>query len=225
MRITRLSLQTNKLAIVKRFYTEVLNLPLIEQQEESLTFQVGESQLVFQSTAQSDVVYHIAFTVPGNKIQQAKSWLQERVPLLTQDGQDEFSFQSWNSLSLYFLDAVGNILELIAHFSLPNQRDGDFSSDDLLYISEIGLPVDDVPAAIADLRTRFKLEPYTEQSETFTALGDAQGLFIVVKEGRPWFPTSIKSVVSPVTVTIEGEGNQLYHMNGQPYIIKVGESI
>jgi hypothetical protein len=92
-------------------------------------------------------------TVPEDRFAEAKAWPEERVPLLERDGLDEFRLGvPWNSQSVYFAGPDGILLELIARHDLPAvASSGRFSSADLLRISEIGLAVPDVPAAVATL--------------------------------------------------------------------------
>lgn len=205
MHITQLHVQAPELAAQRAFYGSTLGLPLLETSADAFTIQAGKTQLSFQATEQKDVIYHIAFTIPNNKFAQAKTWLQSlSIATIAQNGQDEFPFESWNARSLYFRDAAGNILEFIVHYSLPNVRPGPFGPNDFLYVSEIGLAVEDVPAQVAAFSTALGLEAYRGFSETFTAVGDAHGLFIVVKTGRPWFPTLTRAVLAPVRISISG---------------------
>ena len=55
---------------------------------------------------------------------------------------------------------------------------------DLLYVSEIGLVVDDVAAAAAGIKEMAALAPYKGESAEFTAMGDEYGLVLVMKRGR-----------------------------------------
>ena len=59
----------------------------------------------------------------------------------------------------------------------------------MLRISEIGLAVPDVPAAVATLQTAFGLPVFGTAAAEFTPLGDHDVLLIMVRPGRAWFPT------------------------------------
>lgn len=224
MRITKLTLQTAKLEDQRIFYERVLGLPLMEATTDTFTVQAGETQLTFQATEAASIFYHFAFTIPGKKLGIAKDWVQTHIgaPMTDENGEDEFPSESWNANSFYFHDAANNILEFIIHHDLANDQSGAFDAHDILRISEIGLPVDNVPATVAQLEDRLGLEPYKGQSDTFTALGDIYGLFIVVKIGRPWWPTTTeRAVVAPVHATILGTEKQTYQVPSFPYIIDV----
>jgi len=75
--------------------------------------------------------------------------LRERVPLLDRNGEDEIFFGGLNARSFYFCDAGSNILEFIVHYNLDRELEGTFDASHILHVSEIGLPVDDVPALAA----------------------------------------------------------------------------
>ena len=62
--------------------------------------------------------------------------------------------------------------------------------------------------------------PYKdESSETFTAVGDAEGLFITVKQGRIWYPnTGIPAQLLPVCVHFQVDKIK-FILSGVPYQI------
>jgi len=57
-----------------------------------------------------DPLYHVAFTIPRNKLAAAKGWLAARTPVMTKDGRDEFGSESWDAQQVYFRDSAGNPL-------------------------------------------------------------------------------------------------------------------
>jgi catechol-2,3-dioxygenase len=73
----------------------------------------------------------------------------------------------------------------------------------LLRISEIGLAVPDVPAAVAALQNTFGLPVFGTAAGEFTPLGDHDGLLIVVQQDRPWFPTTLTPSLGTIAVTVE----------------------
>ncbi len=222
MRIQELSLQTRHLAKQKDFYSTTLGLPLLAKTAESFTVQAGTTRLRFQAT-QQNVLYHVAFTIPRNTFTQAKSWLSQRVPLLRKDGADEIFFAGLNARSFYFCDAANNILEFIAHYNLDQETTGTFAPADILHVSEIGLPVEDVPALAATLKDALNIEPYGGPvSEDFAFLGDIYGQLVVVKTGRPWLPTeTVRSAIAPVQLIIRGQQASQLQLSPYPYTLTV----
>jgi catechol-2,3-dioxygenase len=227
MHITELMLQTHDLAAQRDFYEHTLELPVLASSEQAFTVQAGTTRLTFQTTEQKDALYHVAFTVPRNKTVQAKLWGTARFPLLTDPaGLEEFAGGSWNSWSIYFRDPANNILEFIAHYDLDRETSGDFGAQDILHVSEIGLPVDDVPAQVNHLQALLGVEPYKGQRyDSFTPVGDIYGLFIVVSTGRLWVPDMTSpATIAPTAVTVEGTEEQHYTLAPLPYDVHVTQS-
>jgi catechol-2,3-dioxygenase len=222
MRIQELSLHTRHLADQKEFYYTALGLPLVEETTASFTLQAGTTRLRFQE-AQQDVLYHVAFTIPRNTFTEAKSWLRKRVSLLRKHSEDEFFFATLNARSLYFCDAANNILELIVHYDLHHETEEPFGPAQVLHVSEVGLPVEDVPAQVSLLREKLAIAPYGGLvSEEFAFMGDIYGQLVVVKIGRPWQPAeTLLAAVSPMQLTMSGKPEQQLQLSAFPYTITV----
>ncbi len=226
MRLLEVRVQARDVAAQRAFYATALGLPVSDDTAGAVTMHAGPSRLVFEEGAHDDgneggdALYHIAFTIPRNKLAAAKGWLAARTPLMTKDGRDEFGSESWDAQQVYFRDPAGNIMELIARQTLPNDAPGAFSPADLLCVSEIGLPVDDVPTQATALTAALGIAHYKEHSDAFAPLGDHHGLFIVVAVGRPWQPTDdARAAPAPTRVVLGGTRAQTYHMPGLPYEI------
>lgn len=222
MRIQELSLQTKHIEAQKEFYSTTLGLPLLMETADSFIVQAGTTRLRFQETRQ-DVSYHVAFTISRNTFITAKSWLSERVPLLRKDGEDELFFANLNARSIYFCDAANNILEFIAHYNLEQETAEAFGPTEILHVSEIGLPIEDVPALATMLKDTLNIEPYgSPVSESFAFLGDIYGQLVVVKIGRPWLPTTtVLAAVAPVQLTIRGQRKSQLSLSPFPYTLSV----
>jgi len=224
MEITELRLQTHNLDAQRAFYTAVLGLPVVSrkgtQTADTLTLQAGGTRLTFEAAPSREAPYHFAFNIPRNRLPQAKQFLAAHALLLGESGREVFHSHRWNADMVYFRDPAGNIAEFVARHTLANDAPGapdDFGGADILCVSEIGLPVDDIPARVASLVTRFGFAPYEEQSATFAPVGDAHGLFIVVPIGHHWFPTTNAATPAPVTLTMRAPRAGSYHLPGLPY--------
>ncbi|RXZ81336.1 hypothetical protein EBB07_15110 [Paenibacillaceae bacterium] len=206
MKLVEITLCTNRSAAIKEFYGTVLGLDILEDQPGRLSFRAGESVLAFRENAAADQsFYHIAFTIPTNKMSEAKQWATARgITLFSREGQEEFSFESWHASALYFYDPDDNLIEFIAHHTLDNASTEAFGPEQLLRISEIGLPVDDVPDVASKLKRMFQLEMWGGDGQQFTPLGDAEGVLIVVDRRRPWFPDGRVPTVFETAVKISG---------------------
>jgi len=206
MKILEVLLYTHQFDAMKAFYRSLLELEILTDQPSRLSFRAGESVLAFrESTAKENPFYHVAFTIPTNKILEAKKWMSERgIPLFVKEGQDEFPFESWNATAFYFYDPDDNLIEFIAHHSLENAASEAFGAQHILRISEIGLPVDDVPEAARKLADAFQLRLWGGDGQQFAPLGDAEGVLIVVDKQRPWFPDGRIPDVFGTQVSIKG---------------------
>ncbi|WP_214884172.1 MULTISPECIES: glyoxalase [unclassified Exiguobacterium] len=155
MRITEATLYTNRLDEMKRFYVEKLGLSVGDEDSTRFQIELGEDTLIFQEavTAQ-ERQYHFAINIPANRFKEAKEWIMSRVPLLTEDGEDEIYFEGIDASSLYFYDADENIVELIARHSInPESNIESFSSNEFLGIGEMSLTVEDPSLVAQELET------------------------------------------------------------------------
>ncbi len=221
MNITSLELLTRDLPAQRDFYANLLELP-VKFLARSLEVQAGNTSLVFtQAQADFDGAYHFAFNIPENQFQAAKTWISNRLPLLHDEaGEDEFASESWNSNSVYFKDAAGNVLEFIARHNLKNAILGDFECQHILNISEIGLPSRDVIAFANELCNKLSLSVFQQKpSESFTPVGDDHGLLILPIQDRIWIPNSgVPAKLLPIKVV--GENNSKpWEVRGMPYEI------
>ncbi len=222
MHFQELLLFTSSLANQKRFYCKILGLSLTAETGDSFTVQAGTTCLCFREI-QLPTLYHLAFTIPRNTFGQAKDWLKQRVPLLQRKSEDEIFFANINARSFYFCDAGNNILEYIVHYDLDQETEGGFGSADILHVSEIGLPVEDVVAQASVLQETFALQPYGGPiSEDFAFLGDIYGQLVLVKIGRPWLPTqTVLAAPAAVRLTISGQRKEALHLWPHPYTLAV----
>ena len=216
MQITRLELHTSDLKEQALFYGETLGLDTRIIAGTQVLVRAGASELVFtQAEENRHCLYHFAFNIPENQFETAKKWLGLRAGLLAnEDGNTTINSETWNSQSLYFKDTAGNILELIARHDLQNASE----QFEILSISEIGLGTQDVPALVKTFQQKTGLLAYkNESSETFTAVGDADGLFIVVKQGRIWYPnTGVPAQLLPLRAHFQVDETKMI-LSGVPY--------
>jgi len=209
MRIKRLIVQTSALEKLTDFYIKLMELPVKKSGEKEITIQTGSTELTFQKARAADPFYHFAINIPANKIEEAKDWLKDRVELIWMDQykSDIADFVNWHAKSVYFYDPAGNILELIARFDLNNNASESFSAKQFLSVSEIGLvfPEEQFDKSIDELMKQYELSYFAKQPPLpqFRALGDDDGLFVIVPEKRNWFPTSKPAGIFPMEIRFE----------------------
>jgi len=221
MNIQKLELLCVDLQAQRDFYTNILALSS-ELASPGLVVQIGRTEVLFKQAPQDfNGTYHFAFNIPENQFQAAKKWITSRIPVLRdRSGKEDFESKSWNTDSIYFLDAAGNILEFIARHSLQNGREGDFDSRQILNVSEIGLPSENVIGFAKEVCTRLGLSVYKQEpNETFTPIGDEQGLLILPIQNRIWMPDS-GVPARPLPIRVMGRANDRnWEISGVPYRI------
>lgn len=221
MLIKRLELPALDLVAQRDYYAYVLDLPA-HLEDSYLLVKAGRTDIIFtQAPSNWAGQYHFCFNIPENQFPQAKVWLSKRIPLLKDEkGNDEFKSQTWNASSLYFKDTAGNVLEFIARHDLKNATEVPFNSEQILQVSEIGLPSKDVISFAKELCEKLGVSVYKQEpTETFTPIGDEDGLFILPIENRIWYPnTGVPARMLSVQVDVEVDGKE-FKLSGVPYEI------
>jgi len=201
MDIRQVQLATRSLDDTARFY-ERLGCP-VEVVDTAVRVAVGSTLLVFRELPEMTGALHLAITIPTGTFDAAKAWIAGLTTVLGTDDQDEFEGPpNWNSRSVYFEGPDQQLLELIERRDLPVDV-GENTAVPLVSVSEVGVPVPDVLGAASALR-RAGLEPYANPpGESFAAVGDVDGLVILVSPDRRWFPTGDRSPSSaPVVIDV-----------------------
>ena len=200
------------------FYKEVLELPT-SYEDGSIAVIAGKSVLIFEeTTADINPFYHFAFNIPSNKFDEAFEWMKQKVELLWLEDYKGYiaDFVNWHAKSFYFLDPAGNILELISRFDLNDVIEETFSSAHFRNISEIGLVLSpqNFQKDVDRLLLQYPLPYFDKQPPLpqFKAVGDDEGLFIIVPENRVWFSTkSTESKKFPMEISFIDRG-KLYNL-------------
>lgn len=220
MHIRHLVLATAAPASLRPFYADALGLPVSDTQT-GFVVVVGATALEFrQADSGTDPIYHVALSVPGDSIDAAAEWLRTRTELLTDDGQERFRYEFIGADAVYAADPAGNVLELLAR----DGRDGGdepFGPDSLLDVGEIGIVTEDVTGASRALDDAFDLAGEPNEAGDFAYLGDADGAFVLVAPGRPWYPTDRAAEPAPVTAVVEGTSAAISIRDGPVSVIGV----
>ncbi len=220
MKLKELVLQTAVFDLQYKFYSEVLELPVEKINADRFVIHAGTTEMFFvKALAGTNPVYHFAFNIPSNKPEEARAWLQKRVDLLWLEDyrSDVADFTNWHARAVYFLDPAGNILEFIARFDLDDPAGAPFSSIHIRNLSEIGLVFsgNNFDDEVNTIMNRYGLGYFSKQPPMpqFRAIGNDEGLFVIVPEGRVWFSTKdTKAQVFPLEILFE-ENDELYQLN------------
>lgn len=209
MKLEHIQIQTNTISKTVSFYQDILELPIIEKNTNSVTIQAGKSTLKFIEDSNFKSIYHFAFNIPENKLEEAIEWCKNKVDLIVIEDQNVITnFENWNAHAVYFYDNNGNLLEFITRHDLDNSQTSKFSSKSILNISEIGI-VNENPLELGNqLIAKHNLNFFSKNtnSEAFAAIGDDEGLLIMVKPNRNWYPTQTPSENNKTQVRLENKG-------------------
>lgn len=209
MHLKELTLFSKNIDLQAGFYQSILGLHLTERTEHSVQFLAGTTKLNF---VQKDgaTPYHFAFNIPSNKVEEAREWLKKRVDILSFEGKEIIDFKNWNAHAMYFYDPDKNIGELIARHNLKVKTDQPFGPQQILSVSEIGIPCFDIEAVYRFFYQLFPIPVYDGNFDRFCAMGDEDVLFIVIdKKTKPdWFPTFDTAYSSDFLATIAANGQE-----------------
>lgn len=218
---------------MRNFYGDLLGFKIITSSANELIVETGNSRITFVPAPQAveRPFYHFAFNIPENKLRAARKWQLARTPLIPPNadivdpeyGADVWHFRHWNAHSIFFWDPADNIVEYIARHELKTAAAGDFSLNDIHYVSEIGLMVDDQGRSAAEIEKHLGLASYPPGNDQPWAMGDAHGLLLCLSRGRIWGTRDKKRRFDefPTEATIRGTRAMEYTMTGRPYKIIV----
>lgn len=188
MDIRQAQLATRSLDDTARFW-ERLGCP-VDRTDGVVEVVVGSTRLLFRELPEMTGALHLAITISAGTFDVAAAWIAGIATVLVDaDGRDEFDGPpNWNSRSVYFEGPDQQLLELIERRDLAASTPA--SAVPLVSVSEVGIAVPDVLGAVERLR-RAGLKPYANPpGEGFAAVGDVDGLVILVSPERRWFPTA-----------------------------------
>ena len=214
MRIRRVRLESANLVETARFYAD-LGLPTTAGAT-SAQVQIGRTVLTLVSGPSAATgAHHLALTVPREALPRARALLGAQAPLRSRDGIDQFHLDPpfGPADSVYVDDPDGTLLELIGR-DRPHHHDDVDLGRDVLGVGEVAIPVDSVPEAVDRLRSERGLDPVIDGAE-FAAVGDHDGMIILVAPNRSWFPTEDRYPnPTPLVITIDAVGPPMVFSNG-----------
>ena len=212
MRIAQLTLSTTDRAGQAAFWGERLGLP-VRETGSAVEVVLRRSTIRFEpADAGTDARYHFAINVPPGSIEEAAAWLGDRHEILEFHGDSEVEEAATivhtdrGASAFYFLDAAGNVVELIANPGIDDEPEASFGPDSLLEIAEIGVATADTAAARAVVEEVFGAGVLWGGSDAsrLTAIGDDHGVVIVAPAGRGWIPVGLLARPLPTTIVAEG---------------------
>lgn len=209
MKINEIELFISNFGETVYFYENVLQFKCIAMFESTAKFQIGESILTFHKEEKHKYNYHFAFNIPPNLFQQAKEWVQAKIHLATEDGEDEAHFVESKARSFYFEDPAGNIVEYIARErTTPKSSATTFSAEEVVGISEIGLSTNNIEKYANELLAIGIAQREDEPllySQYLNFMGDYEkGVFILLGPvGRRWIFSDILAKEAPIIISTD----------------------
>lgn len=210
MKILEIELLSDDIPQTEAFYKKVLGLqPYLKEGKSTLFFDIGFTKLIFRKSENVKPVYHFAVDIPNNLFDEAYRKIKSQTSILeVEPGIDIAEFTNWDARSFYFYDNNGNVLEFITRYGNKTFANTLFSSESYLTVSEIGLVTAKVPEFADGFAKKFGIPIFHRQprGDKFTVSGDDDGLFIVVENGREWYPIAKKAYSFRTRVLFMNDG-------------------
>jgi catechol 2,3-dioxygenase-like lactoylglutathione lyase family enzyme len=216
MKIYQVTLKCFNILQMKRFYCETLEMPLISDSNSHFSVMAGPSKLVFEHDTETPY-YHLCLRTNTQYYDHMFQELLEK-GLLMPDENGKFSM-FWQGKQAYFTDPDGNILEILER---PFHWGGEAPDSGWFDIGEIGFPVKEIN------EMQNNLAPFIEDQqksgdERFAFYGDREGVLVLVKEGRNWYPTERGATIHPIKAVVSGRQEGTFTHPDLPYEITVRE--
>ncbi|HEY2477366.1 MAG TPA: hypothetical protein VGI17_01420 [Solirubrobacterales bacterium] len=230
MRIIQLTLATGDLEGQEAFWGERLGLPVARAGEDELEVRLRSSTIRFRRAAPGvDARYHFAINLPPDSIDRAVEWIgprQEPLPFRgdPEDGEGATVVRTdVGSGCFYFLDAAGNVVELISSPYLDGERDQPFGPGSLIEIAEIGVAAADLGATSAAVAEFFGEDVLWggAPGSLLTAVGDHHAVVIVAPVGRGWIPVDLPARPLPTEIVACGDEPREVTLPEGPYRLRV----
>jgi|GEM_PF-2995974 len=164
---------------------------------------IGASWLEFVASPHP-IRYHYAIAVKPGSMDAVQQWcLQHYGATQAALCGHIHVFAQWQAHAVYVRDALGNIVEFIAHHQGTHAtHPSPFAPDAALAVCEIGIAAHDVTHMAAHLRHTYALPDYYDANDTFHAVGTDSGRFIVVAPHRTWYPEqTVPAQRTPLRIT------------------------
>ncbi len=197
--LKKVILYTRELKQLKRFYMNVLSLPIDAVTSNSFNVQIGTSTIKFIEH-EKEARYHFAINIPGNQFSIIKEWVRNRHPLERDEGIDEIYRVKFNADSFYIKDPSGNLVEFIGR----RTRDflGTFTLEAFYNLSEISIVTDSVNQVgelIQDEAIPLYFNSKIDENNT-NYLGKDDSFLVLTPEGREWTFSKDTAIISPLTI-------------------------
>jgi catechol 2,3-dioxygenase-like lactoylglutathione lyase family enzyme len=208
MRIAKARLLTNFFNETLDFYQTKLGFTIKNQTATTFEVKIGKDLIEFtESHLEEAPFYHFAFDIPAGSFEEAKQWLQRKVDLSTEGGNDQITFDILDSSSVYFEDPSGNIVEFIERRKTNPKSDVEFSAKSIQGISEMSFIVDkklEVANELLnyDIKGMFNSEVKAD-GLSFMTDQENKVFILLVNSGRKWLFSEKKSKMFELEIVLD----------------------
>lgn len=189
---------------VKQVYADRLGFDIVEHTGgyadehtgERITFRVSAlTTLSFREQFSPLHPAHFAFTVPWSKFEQAAEHVRESGLLIARwpGGSEVSPVGGDDSLSMYFRDGDGNILEIITYKHIPEHVLPATGPLHVAYLREVGFPTQDAGRLRATLQSDLRMTS-TYGGDEFDFVHSGTAFTITVSTSRPWVPIAMRAL-------------------------------
>lgn len=214
MKIIRIVLETVDIQRMREFYIDVLEMPIVRTKEDMFTVSAGSTHITFQkSTTEKAPLYHFALRTNLAFYDYMLNKLVKNNVLLLPNSDGQVSGY-WKGKQVYFNDPDGNIVEILERKIAKGENVVGWQD-----VCEVGMPtqhIDDMNEFLLPIKN-----VNSSDSNTFRFYGDEFGTFVLVREGRNWYPTSRPATIHPLVIEVEGDQYQVLKHPVLPYTVKV----
>ena len=222
MTILGLQLTTDRLPQIRYFYAETLQLPVLEERDDTFAVQVGYTKLIFtiaepETPAPS---YAFGFSVPADRYQNVTYALGQVLQLYAPE---QRTTDANARPTVYFTDPANNAVSIVSQESLAEESDNS-NPLSLLAIGELSFVVDDVQEVRQALEARFDFHAFPMASGTRVAMRGVDTTFYVVPRGETLLPDGgATAEIFPIMMTLAGTTNAVDRIGEYPYFIHVAD--
>jgi catechol 2,3-dioxygenase-like lactoylglutathione lyase family enzyme len=188
----QLQLNTVSIQGVKQFYHDQLQFRIVFQSDNEICFQVTDYfALSFKEVFEPLAPAHFAFEVPHSEFDNVVNWLEKaHIKLLKWSDGSVFDNNFETGKNVYFRDGDGNLLEIICHSYIKEGILSPSGALKILYLREIGFPVDSV-INFRELLVKILNLKLDKVSDNFTFAIGGTAHTVIPSKKRKWIPISM----------------------------------
>lgn len=222
MTILGLQLTTDRLQQIRYFYGQTLQLPVLDEREDTFSVQVGYTKLVFTlaDPETPSPTYAFGFAVPADHYERVTYALGQVLQLYAPEMR---ASEAESRPTVYFNDPANNAVSVFAR-EVSADEDTESNPLSLLAVGELTFVVDDVQDVRQTLETHFEFQAYPTSSGTRVLMRGVDTVFNLIPRGETLLPDGGPTAeVFPIIMTLAGTTNAVDRIGDYPYFIHVAD--